>query len=293
MNLLNLYDALHCTMIYFTSLHLYARACNVLPNRYSKVRLVFLFTPFIPFHTIPRAHDRALIRAIGPSNCRTINLNFPVSEYSCEPLSRFMEFDEKLKGQLFATAWTGLKHCDFGFLLIRGAQNQGHASLHMQHQVQKLALLSSALETGTGTGTDASSASSHTQATHSRTNAKVAATVKGGLRVRSGSSTSASAGSSSAAAAPSSSSSSSSSSSNDAIMATAPPSFAFTSVSLKSKIVKEADVQRNKVAPPVFGTLLSVSNVPSINPISQVSFFSSDFDFCSTSCSILCDFQFF
>lgn len=182
-----------------------------------------------------------------------------------------MEFDEKLKGQLFATAWTGLKHCDFGFLLIRGAQNQGHASLHMQHQVQKLALLSSALETGTGT--DTSSASSHAQATHSRTNAKVAATVKGGLRMRSGSSTSASAGSLSAAAAYSSSSSSSSSS-NDAIIATAPPSFAFTSVSLKSKIVKEADVQRNKVAPPLFGALLSVSNVPSINSISQVSCFS-------------------
>lgn len=177
-----------------------------------------------------------------------------------------MEFDEKLKGQLFATAWTGLKHCDFGFLLIRGAQSQGHASLHMQHQVQKLALLSSALETGT----DTSSASSQAQASHSRTNAKVAATVKGGLRMRSGSSTSASAGSSAAATAPSSSSSSSS---NDAIIATAPPSFAFTSVSLKSKIVKEADIQRNKVAPPVFGALLSVSNVPSINSISQVSCF--------------------
>ena len=251
------YNALHYAMLYFTSL--------LRPHLQSVAKTIFILISTIPLHSIPRAHDRALIRAIGPSNCRTINLNFPVSEYSCEPLSRFMEFDEKLKGQLFATAWTGLKHCDFGFLLIRGAQSQGHASLHMQHQVQKLALLSSTLETGT----DTSSAGSHTQASHSRTNAKVAATMKGGLRMRSGSSTSASAGSSAPAAAPSSSSSS-----NDAIIAAAPPSFAFTSVSLKSKIVKEADIQRNKVAPPVFGALLSVSNVPSINSISQVSCFS-------------------
>lgn len=210
--------------------------------------------------TICRAHDRALIRAIGPSNCRTINLNFPVSEYSCEPLSRFMEFDEKLKGQLFATAWTGLKHCDFGFLLIRGAQNPGHASLQRQHQVQKLAQLSSALEI------DSSTAGGPTQASKSRTSMKAAATVKAELRVRSGSSISAPLGHSAAAAAPSSSSSS-----NETVTAAAPSSFAFTSVSLKSRIVKEADVQRNKVAPPVFGALLSVSNVPSIGSLSHVS----------------------
>ena len=174
-----------------------------------------------------------------------------------------MEFDEKLKGQLFATAWTGLKHCDFGFLLIRGAQNQGHASLHMQQQVQKLALLSSCPETGTDDANSANSA----QASQSRINVKAAVTLKSGLRMRSGSGTSATIGHSAVAAAPSSSSS------NDAIIA-APPSFAFTSVSLKSKIVKEADIQRNKVAPPVFGALLSVANVPSINPVSHVSYLS-------------------
>ena len=170
-----------------------------------------------------------------------------------------MEFDEKLKGQLFATAWTGLKHCDFGFLLIRGAQNPGHASLQMQHQVQKLAQLSSALET------DSSTAGGPTQAGQSRTSMKAAATVKAGLRVRSSSSISAPLSHSAATAARSSSSS------NETITAASLSSFAFTSVSLKSKIVKEADVQRNKVAPPVFGALLSVSNVPSIGSLPHVS----------------------
>ena len=243
------YAALHCTLL--------SPSCLRISSATSPHT-----APSIIVLTIYRAHDRALIRAIGPSNCRTINLNFPVSEYSCEPLSRFMEFDEKLKGQLFATAWTGLKHCDFGFLLIRGAQNPGHASLQMQHQVQKLAQLSSASET------DNSTAGGPTQASQSRTSMKAAATVKAGLRVRSGSSISTPLGHSAAAAAPSSSSSS-----NETITAAAPSSFAFTSVSLKSRIVKEADVQRNKVAPPVFGALLSVANVPSIGSLSHVSAF--------------------
>jgi hypothetical protein len=240
------YALLCCTALHCTALSLSCLRISSVASPYTAPSIIVL--------TICRAHDRALIRAIGPSNCRTVNLNFPVSEYSCEPLSRFMEFDEKLKGQLFATAWTGLKHCDFGFLLIRGAQNPGHASLQMQHQVQKLAQLSSAL------GTD-----SPTQASQSRTSMKAAATVKAGLRVRSGSSISAPLGHSAAAAAPSSSSS------NETMTAAAPSSFAFTSVSLKSRIVKEADVQRNKVAPPVFGALLSVSNVPSIGSLSHVS----------------------
>ena len=78
-----------------------------------------------------RAHDRALMRAIGPSNCRACDLNFPVTEYSCDALIRFMEFDEKLKAQLFVTAWNGLKPCDFGFLLMRGV-GQGPAVLQTQ-----------------------------------------------------------------------------------------------------------------------------------------------------------------
>jgi hypothetical protein len=42
-----------------------------------------------------------------------------LGEFASEPLSRFSQFDDVLRRQLLGSGWTGVKHCDFGFLLIR------------------------------------------------------------------------------------------------------------------------------------------------------------------------------
>ena len=96
---------------------------------------------FLTEEAAARAHDRALMRAIGPSNCKSCDLNFPVSEYACEPLKRFMDFDEKLKTQLFGTSWNGVKPCDFGFLLVRGPINQkNNATINLKNATSLLEL---------------------------------------------------------------------------------------------------------------------------------------------------------
>lgn len=213
-----------------------------------------LSVPYLSSHYC-RAHDRALIRAIGPSNCRANNLNYPVAEYSSEPLSRFMEFDEKLKAQLFLTSWKGLKHCDFGFLLVRGAQNQGHASLQMLYQTQKMAMLSTA-NTPTSSAAKESDSNVLTSPFRSNTRGAVAAAVAN-----------------------------TASTANNAI--TVPPSLhtlvpsliptpstatlAFSSGSLKSKIVMDVEIERNKVPPPPFGATICVANVPAPAPVGSVS----------------------
>jgi hypothetical protein len=67
-----------------------------------------------------QAHDRALIRANGPTSCRPVGLlNFPLSFYAGDSLSKFAAFDTILKKQLFGSDWSGPKACDFGFLMTQ------------------------------------------------------------------------------------------------------------------------------------------------------------------------------
>jgi hypothetical protein len=65
------------------------------------------------------AHDRTLMRAIGPAHCPQDQLNFPISSYAHDPLESFMRYDAILKRALSGTSWDGLKDCDFGFLLLQ------------------------------------------------------------------------------------------------------------------------------------------------------------------------------
>lgn len=153
-----------------------------------------------------------------------------------------MEFDEKLKAQLFVTAWKGLKHCDFGFLLIRGAQSQSqsHGSLQMHHKALKT---DQTLElSGIHNNPQAAAASFD----FSRSNTRILEVANSGPLFN----VTASGGGS------------------------APPlssSTPYSSGSLKSKIVNDGEIERSRVSPPSIGSVISVANVPSLSPIVDVS----------------------
>ena len=67
-----------------------------------------------------QAHDRALIRANGPTSYKQAGvLNYPLSFYASDSLSRFSVFDAILRKQLFGSDWSGPKPCDFGFLMTQ------------------------------------------------------------------------------------------------------------------------------------------------------------------------------
>jgi hypothetical protein len=65
------------------------------------------------------AHDRALIRALGPINCQVQVLNSSIELYARDPLSSFDRFDSFLRRGLYGTSWDGVKDCDFSFLLTK------------------------------------------------------------------------------------------------------------------------------------------------------------------------------
>eukprot|EP01031_Cornospumella_fuschlensis_P027671 gene27670-33419_t len=65
------------------------------------------------------AHDRALIRAIGPAQCTDSMLNNPIAFYAKDPLELFEQFDPVLKRGLFGTKWTGPKDVDFSSLIVQ------------------------------------------------------------------------------------------------------------------------------------------------------------------------------
>jgi hypothetical protein len=152
-----------------------------------------------------------------------------------------MEFDEKLKSQLFVTAWKGLKHCDFGFLLIRGAQSQGqgHGSLQLHHKAMKTELTPdlSGIHYHSEANTSVDLSRSKTRMLQAANSAPTFnATASGG--------------------------------------GLAPPlssSLPFSSSSLKSKIVNDGEIERSKVSPPSVGSVISVANVPCLLPIVDVS----------------------
>lgn len=65
-----------------------------------------------------QAHDRALIRILGPMNCEDKELNFSMRNYAKDPLEKFTIFDKALKHALFGTTWKGLQDCDFSYLVL-------------------------------------------------------------------------------------------------------------------------------------------------------------------------------
>lgn len=78
--------------------------------------------PLGTYHTsedAAMAHDRALIRALGPSQCTDSMLNNPMVFYAKDPLELFEQFDPVLKRGLFGTNWTGPKDVDFSFLVVQ------------------------------------------------------------------------------------------------------------------------------------------------------------------------------
>lgn len=98
----------------------YNSSINSLPY-HSYLTLFNRIIPLNHFKTeedAARAHDLALIRAVGPSNLvDSVELNFPLAFYALEPLSSFTQYDLLLKNYLFGSEWKGLKPCDFSFLL--------------------------------------------------------------------------------------------------------------------------------------------------------------------------------
>jgi len=75
---------------------------------------------FPTVETAAQAHDRALIRANGPTAYKQSGvLNYPLSFYASDSLSKFYAFDTILRKQLFGADWSGLKPCDFGFLMTQ------------------------------------------------------------------------------------------------------------------------------------------------------------------------------
>eukprot|EP01039_Chlorochromonas_danica_P006227 gene6227-6866_t len=65
-----------------------------------------------------RVHDRALMRTVGPKHCSNEDLNFPLEDYSREPIQSFTHYDSILRSSLLGTSWKGPKLCDFSFLVL-------------------------------------------------------------------------------------------------------------------------------------------------------------------------------
>lgn len=74
---------------------------------------------FTSIHEAARAHDLALLRAIGPNNCSDSELNFSLLSYSSTPLIQFTMHDDTLRKQLFGSSWIGVQDCDFSPVLIQ------------------------------------------------------------------------------------------------------------------------------------------------------------------------------
>jgi hypothetical protein len=150
-----------------------------------------------------------------------------------------MEFDEKLKAQLFVTAWKGLKHCDFGFLLIRGAQSHGHGSSQLHHKAIKM-----------GQTPDLSGFHYYPEANRSVDLSRSKTRMLQAANSAPTFNATASGG------------------------GLSPPlsaSLSFSSGSLKSKIVNDGEIERSKVSPPSIGSVISVANVPWVSPVVDVS----------------------
>ena len=192
-----------------------------------------------------KAHDRALIRAIGPSNCRTCNLNYPIGTYSQELSSQFMEFDEKLKTQLIATSWNGLKPCDFSFLLARGS---GQRSI-LRTQTQKMAPFLAGFSSVT-----ADCSGDVGMSRSQRISKKQIETIEAPEDAVMSTTTS----------------SSSSSSGRDSSKSLLPLKSSFVSSSLKSRIARDGEIERITVPPPPIGTVISVANAPSTTALPNV-----------------------
>jgi hypothetical protein len=75
---------------------------------------------FTNVHEAARAHDLALLRAIGPNNCTDSELNFSLLSYSSTPLTQFTMHDDVLRKQLSdCSSWIGVQDCDFSSIVIQ------------------------------------------------------------------------------------------------------------------------------------------------------------------------------
>eukprot|EP01036_Dinobryon_divergens_P026788 gene26788-35475_t len=74
--------------------------------------------PFENMVSAANAHDRAMIRLKGPSNCDPIDLNFDIQLYAKDPLETFHQFDSSLRSQIFGTNYQ-LQAVDFSYLLAQ------------------------------------------------------------------------------------------------------------------------------------------------------------------------------
>ena len=85
------------------------------------------------------AYDRALIRANGPISCQgTGILNFPLSYYSSDCLSKFSIYDQILRKQLFGSNWAGPKPCDFGFLITQNRPGMYSGTAASQRRINMM-----------------------------------------------------------------------------------------------------------------------------------------------------------
>lgn len=83
------------------------------------------------------AHDRALIRAIGPVNCPHEALNMPISSYAKDTFETFTRFDGILKRELVGVSeWCGLKDCDFSFLITRQLKVTKKTKQHLKNALR-------------------------------------------------------------------------------------------------------------------------------------------------------------
>jgi len=75
-----------------------------------------------------QAHDRAYLRAVGPQNCATGDLNYPVESYSRDSMALLTAHDEALRRDLQrGSKWRGLQDCDFAFVISQSKRGGRHA----------------------------------------------------------------------------------------------------------------------------------------------------------------------
>lgn len=70
------------------------------------------------------AHDRALIRALGPKNCSDDRLNNPLQTYAKDPIDSFSQYDKRLRQAMFGMSWSGPREIDFSCLVLSAPSSQ-------------------------------------------------------------------------------------------------------------------------------------------------------------------------
>jgi hypothetical protein len=97
-----------------------------------------------------QAHDRALIRCLGPMNCPDDKLNYSIRIYGHDKIELFSCHDLVLKQGLFGmSGWKGVQDCDFSFLII---------AIPTYQEIQRMRLMKNQTSTDIATTSSSSSA---------------------------------------------------------------------------------------------------------------------------------------